>query len=46
MYVGYLAIVGQLLIEALGHVVNFVWIGSVSVHLDGHGMACLGFTQR
>ena len=30
MYVGYLAIVGQLLIEAWGHVVNFVWIGSVS----------------
>jgi len=33
MYIGYLAIVGQLLIEALGHVVQFVWIGSVSVHL-------------
>ena len=33
MYVGYLCIVGQLLIEALGHVVNFVWVGSVSVHL-------------
>ena len=33
MYIGYLAIVGQLLVEALGHVINFVWIGSVSVHL-------------
>lgn len=37
MYVGYLAIVGQLLIEALGHVMNFVWIGSVSVHLFTFG---------
>ncbi|MCG2578158.1 NnrS family protein [Dechloromonas sp. XY25] len=37
MYVGYLAIVGQLLIEALGHVINFVWIGSVSVHLFTFG---------
>jgi uncharacterized protein involved in response to NO len=37
MYVGYLAIVAQLLIEALGHVVNFVWIGSVSVHVFTFG---------
>ena len=37
MYVGYLAIVGQLLIESLGHVINFVWIGSVSVHLFTFG---------
>jgi uncharacterized protein involved in response to NO len=37
MYVGYLCIVGQLLIEALGHVVNFVWVGSVSVHLFTFG---------
>lgn len=37
MYVGYLAIVGQLLIEALGHVVQFVWVGSVSVHLFTFG---------
>lgn len=37
MYIGYLAIVGQLLIEALGHVINFVWIGSVSVHLFTFG---------
>jgi uncharacterized protein involved in response to NO len=37
MYVGYLAIVGQLLIEALGHVVNIVWVGSVSVHLFTFG---------
>ena len=37
MYVGYLAIVGQLLIEALGHVMHFTWIGSVSVHLFTFG---------
>lgn len=37
MYVAYLAIVGQLLIEALGHVVDFVWVGSVSVHLFTFG---------
>ena len=42
MYVGYLAIVGQLLVEALGHVVNFVWVGSVSVHLFTFGaMGCV-----
>ncbi|KAB2926818.1 MAG: NnrS family protein [Dechloromonas sp.] len=42
MYVGYLAIVGQLLVEALGHVVDFVWIGSVSVHLFTVGaMGCV-----
>lgn len=42
MYIGYLAIVGQLLIEALGHVVHFVWIGSVSVHLFTFGaMGCI-----
>lgn len=42
MYVGYLAIVGQLLIEALGHVVDFVWVGSVSVHLFTVGaMGCV-----
>lgn len=37
MYIGYLAIVGQLLIEALGQVVDFVWVGSVSVHLFTFG---------
>lgn len=37
MYVGYLAIVGQLLIEALGHVMHFTWVGSVSVHLFTFG---------
>jgi len=37
MYVGYLAIVSQLLIEALGHVWQFVWIGSLSVHLFTFG---------
>jgi uncharacterized protein involved in response to NO len=37
MYVGYLAIAGQLLIEALGHVMQFVWVGSVSVHLFTFG---------
>lgn len=37
MYVGYLCIVGQLLIEAIGHVINLVWVGSVSVHLFTFG---------
>ncbi|MFZ2974033.1 MAG: NnrS family protein [Ferribacterium limneticum] len=37
MYIGYLCIVAQLLIEALGHVVSFVWVGSVSVHLFTFG---------
>ena len=37
MYVGYLAIVGQLLIEAFGHVMHFTWVGSVSVHLFTFG---------
>jgi uncharacterized protein involved in response to NO len=37
MYIGYLCIVGQLLIEAIGHVVSFVWVGSVSVHLFTFG---------
>lgn len=39
MYVGYLAIVGQLLIEALGHLgQQLVWVGSVSVHLFTFGV--------
>ena len=37
MYVGYLAIVSQLLIEALGNVMQFVWVGSVSVHVFTFG---------
>jgi len=37
MYIAYLCIVAQLLIEALGHVITFVWIGSVSVHLFTFG---------
>ena len=37
MYVGYLAITGQLLIEAFGHLGQFVWVGSVSVHLFTFG---------
>ena len=37
MYIGYLCIVAQLLIEALGHIISFVWIGSVSVHLFTFG---------
>ncbi len=37
MYVGYLAIVSQLLIDAFGHLFNFVWIGSVSVHVFTFG---------
>jgi uncharacterized protein involved in response to NO len=38
MYIGYLCLVAQLLIEALGHAVTFVWIGSVSVHLFTFGV--------
>lgn len=38
MYIGYLCIVAQLLIEAVGHLVSFVWIGSVSVHLFTFGV--------
>lgn len=38
MYVGYLCIVGQLVIEAIGHVANLVWVGSVSVHLFTFGV--------
>jgi len=42
MYVGYLSIVGQLLVTALGHVTPFVWVGSVSVHLFTVGaMGCV-----
>lgn len=42
MYIGYLAIVGQLLVEALGHVTDIVWVGSVSVHLFTVGaMGCV-----
>lgn len=42
MYVGYLAIIAQLLIESLGHVVNFVGVGSVSVHVFTFGtMGCV-----
>lgn len=37
MYIGYLAIVGQLLTEALGHVMHLTWVGSVSVHLFTFG---------
>ncbi len=37
MYVGYLAIVGQLLIEGLSHVMHFAWVGSLSVHLFTFG---------
>jgi len=37
MVVGYLAIVGQLLVEALGHVTSFTWVGTVSVHLFTFG---------
>ncbi|MDD2664805.1 MAG: NnrS family protein [Dechloromonas sp.] len=42
MYVGYLAIAAQLLVEALGHIADFVWVGSVSVHLFSFGaMGCV-----
>ncbi|AXS80266.1 NnrS family protein [Dechloromonas sp. HYN0024] len=38
MYIGYLCLVAQLLIEALGHAVTFIWVGSVSVHLFTFGV--------
>jgi len=38
MYIGYMCIVAQLLTEALGHVITFVWIGTVSVHLFTFGV--------
>lgn len=37
MYVGYMAITGQLLVEALSHFVQFAWVGSFSVHLFTFG---------
>ncbi len=37
MYIGYLAIAAQLLVEAFGHFTHFVWVGSVSVHLFTFG---------
>ena len=33
MYLGYLAIVAQLLIDGIGQFVNLAWVGSVSVHV-------------
>lgn len=37
MYVGYLAITGQLMIDALGYILPLVWVGSLSVHLFTFG---------
>jgi uncharacterized protein involved in response to NO len=37
MYLGYLAIVAQLLVEFLGHVAHIEWVGSVSMHLFAFG---------
>lgn len=37
MYIGYLAIAGQLMVEALGHILPLVWVGSLSVHLFTFG---------
>jgi len=37
MYLGYLAIVAQLLVEFLGHVAPVAWVGSVSMHLFAFG---------
>ncbi|MCR4299014.1 MAG: NnrS family protein [Gallionella sp.] len=37
MYLGYLAITAQLLVEFLGHIVRIAWIGSVSIHLFTFG---------
>lgn len=42
MYIGYLVIVLQLLVDALGHLTNLVWVGSLSVHLFTVGaMGCV-----
>ena len=42
MYLGYLAITGQLIVEALGHFAHLVWVGSLSVHLFTFGaMGCV-----
>lgn len=37
MYVGYLAIVGQLMLEALNHTTQMNWVGTASVHLFTFG---------
>ncbi|MCL2885818.1 MAG: NnrS family protein, partial [Betaproteobacteria bacterium] len=42
MYIGYLLIVLQLLVDACGHLANLVWVGSLSVHLFTVGvMGCI-----
>lgn len=38
MYLGYLAIVTQLLAQFLGHAVHVEWVGSVSMHLFAFGV--------
>ncbi|OGT05877.1 MAG: NnrS, partial [Gallionellales bacterium RBG_16_57_15] len=37
MYLGYLAITAQLLVEFLGYIVHIEWIGSVPIHLFAFG---------
>ena len=37
MYLGYLAITAQLLVEFLGYIVHIEWTGSVSIHLFAFG---------
>ena len=37
MYLGYLAITAQLVVEFLGHVTHIEWVGSVSIHLFAFG---------
>jgi uncharacterized protein involved in response to NO len=37
MYVGYLAITGQLVLEALNHMTQMNWVGTTSVHLFTFG---------
>ena len=37
MYLGYLAIVAQLVVEFLGHIAHIEWVGSVSIHLFAFG---------
>ncbi len=38
MYLGYLALAGQLLIEAIGLIAPIAWVGSVSVHVFALGV--------
>lgn len=38
MFIGYLALTAQLVVEALGHFLSLTWVGSFSVHLFTFGV--------